>query len=93
MRRYHALLRAATTPPTGRMVLVNGIEAWLDTPDGPVALTSQLYRPGIVHPDGASRLVAFTDDPWPAWTYALPDGGRFVHEVFAAPGSGQTSMR
>ena len=92
-RRYHALLLVATTPPTGRMVLVNGIEAWLDTPDGPVALTSQLYRPGIVHPDGASRLVAFTHDPWPAWTYALPDGGRLVHEVFAAPGSGQTSMR
>jgi glycogen debranching enzyme len=24
-RRYHALLLAATTPPTGRMVLVNGL--------------------------------------------------------------------
>ncbi len=91
-RRYHALLLAATTPPTGRMVLVNGIEAWLDTPDGPVALTSQLYRPGIVHPDGASRLVAFIHDPWPAWTYALPDGGRLTQELFVAPGSGQTSM-
>jgi len=28
-RRYHALLLAATTPPTGRYVLVNGLEAWL----------------------------------------------------------------
>ena len=26
-RRYHALLLAATTPPTGRMVLVNGFDA------------------------------------------------------------------
>ena len=26
-RRYHALLQAATTPPTGRMVLVNGLGA------------------------------------------------------------------
>ena len=33
-RRYHALLLAATTPPTGRMVLVNGFDAWVETPDG-----------------------------------------------------------
>lgn len=36
-RRYHALLLAATTPPTGRMVLVNGIEAWLETWSIPTA--------------------------------------------------------
>ena len=29
-RRYHALLLAATTPPTGRMVLVNGLDAWVE---------------------------------------------------------------
>jgi hypothetical protein len=29
-RRYHALLLAATTPPTGRMVLVNGFDARTD---------------------------------------------------------------
>ena len=31
-RRYHALLLAATTPPTGRMVLVNGLDAWAGSP-------------------------------------------------------------
>jgi hypothetical protein len=30
-RRYHALLLAATTPPTGRMVLVNGFDAYVET--------------------------------------------------------------
>ena len=30
-RRYHALLLTATTPPTGRVVLVNGIEAWVES--------------------------------------------------------------
>ena len=30
-RRYHALLLAATTPPTGRMVLVNGLDAWVES--------------------------------------------------------------
>ena len=34
-RRYHALLLSATTPPTGRMVLVNGLDAWIERPEGP----------------------------------------------------------
>jgi glycogen debranching enzyme len=33
-RRYHALLLPATTPPTGRTVLVNGVDVWLDTKGG-----------------------------------------------------------
>ena len=37
-RRYHALLLTAMTPPTGRVVLVNGFDAWVDTPSGSFAL-------------------------------------------------------
>jgi len=92
-RCYHGLLLVAVTPPTGRVVLVNGIEAWLDTETGPVTLTSQRYQPGVIHPDGADRLIAFAANPWPAWTYDLPGGGRLVHDVFVAVGSGQTSLR
>ena len=33
-RRYHALLLTATRPPAGRIVLVNGIEAWVETEAG-----------------------------------------------------------
>ena len=55
-RRYHALLLAATTPPTGRMVLVNGLEVWLETPAGRFALSAQRYAPDVVHPDGAARI-------------------------------------
>jgi glycogen debranching enzyme len=44
-RRYHALLLTASTPPTGRVVLVNGFEAWIETPQGKFALTSQRYAP------------------------------------------------
>jgi len=29
-RRYHALLLTAETPPTGRVVLVNGLDAWVE---------------------------------------------------------------
>src|SRR3954470_7842827 len=69
-RRYHALLLTATTPPAGRMVLVNGVDACLETPSGTVALTSQRYAPDVVHPDGATRIVSFNTDPWPTWLYA-----------------------
>ena len=73
-RRYHALLLAATTPPTGRMVLVNGIEAWLETPGGRFALSAQRYAPDVVHPDGHLRIVDFRIDPWPTWTFLAEDG-------------------
>src|SRR5262249_51751864 len=67
-RRYHALLLAASTPPAGRFVLVNGFEAWLETPSGRYAITSQAYGPDVVHPDGARRIAGFRQEPWPAWT-------------------------
>ena len=47
-RRYHALLLTAATPPTGRMVLVNGVDAFVDTAGGTFALSSQRYAPGVV---------------------------------------------
>jgi len=64
-RRYHALLLAATTPPTGRVVLVNGYEAWVETPTGTIALSSQRYHPDVTHPDGGQRVEKFSPDPWP----------------------------
>src|SRR5512144_1013359 len=66
-RRYHALLLTAMTPPTGRVVLVNGFDAWLETPKGQFALSSQFYTPDVVAPDGVANIVEFTFDPWPRW--------------------------
>ena len=86
-RRYHGLLLPATTPPAGRIVLVNGLEVWADTAAGSIALSSQRYAPDVTHPDGASRIVTFATDPWPRWTYALPDGSRVEHECFVRHGS------
>jgi glycogen debranching enzyme len=69
-RRYHALLIAATTPPSGRVVLVNGFDAWLQlSGGGRHALTSQRYAPGITEPDGWCRIVRFEAKPWPRWVY------------------------
>lgn len=81
-RRYHALLLAATRPPTGRMVLVNGIDAWIDRDSSQVALSSQRYAPDVIHPDGAVRLTNFLHDPWPTWRYTLDDGSTIVQELF-----------
>ena len=77
-RRYHALLLAATTPPTGRMVLVNGIEAWLETPGGRFALSAQRYVPDVVHPDGERRIVEFQSEPWPTWVLRAEDGTEVI---------------
>jgi predicted glycogen debranching enzyme len=86
-RRYHALLLTATTPPTGRVVLVNGFDAWLDTAAGSFPLTSQRYEPGVVHPNGATRISEFSVDPWPTWVFALEDGTRIEHAIIAAHGA------
>src|SRR3954470_4479649 len=62
-RRYHALLLAATQPPAGRTVLVNGVEAWVETPAGTFPITTQRYAPDILHPDGWRRITGFAHRP------------------------------
>ena len=86
-RRYHALLLTATTPPTGRLVLVNGFDAWVTTPTGRHAISSQLYGPDVTYPDGATRITDFTTDPWPRWTFDLPDGTRIAQEILVPKGA------
>jgi glycogen debranching enzyme len=88
-RRYHALLRTATTPPTGRFVLVNGFGAWVDTAAGTFALSSQRYAPDALYPNGSSHLVAFELNPWPTWHIELPDGTRALQELFVEHGTGR----
>ncbi len=83
-RRYHAVLMCAVTPPTTRVVLVNGLEAWVETHTGKFAISTQRYEPDVVYPDGASRLTDFQLEPWPQWTFSLPDGAKIVKELFVA---------
>ena len=85
-RRYHALLLAATTPPTGRMVLVNGFDAWVETPNGRYAITSQRYTPEVIYPDGARHVESFEDEPWPRWRFRLADGTAVDQEIFVPAG-------
>jgi predicted glycogen debranching enzyme len=91
-RRYHALLLAATTPPAGRMVLVNGFDADIETSAGVFAISSQRYVPGIDSPYGATRLESFSLEPWPQWTYAVP-GGKIIQELFVPRGMTAVVLR
>jgi predicted glycogen debranching enzyme len=81
-RRYHALLLTATTPPAGRMVLANGFDAWVETPGGTFAISSQRYNPDVVHPDGASRIESFEYEPWPRWRYKIDSDIVIEQELF-----------
>jgi predicted glycogen debranching enzyme len=87
-RRYHALLLTALTPPTGRIVLVNGFDAWIDTPAGSFALSTHRYAPDVLYPDGTSHVTDFTNDPWPTWEFEMADGTRVTQEIFLQHGTG-----
>jgi predicted glycogen debranching enzyme len=90
-RTYHALLLTATTPPSGRMVMVNGLDAEIETSEGVEFLSTQRYLPGVTTPGGS--LQDFTIDPWPQWTFVLPDGRKIVHEIFVPHGHSTVVLR
>jgi predicted glycogen debranching enzyme len=89
-RRYHALLLAATKPPAGRMVLVNGFDAWIDHAGASTALSSQRYAPDVVHPDGHARVAAFARNPWPTWEFDAARGCRIRQEICVQRDAGAT---
>src|SRR5437764_219621 len=86
-RRYHALLLVATTPPTGRYVLVNGCDAWIEHDGRRFPLSTQCYTPGVTSPDGERRLQSFSPLPWPTWLFRLEDGIEVEQQLLAAHGS------
>jgi predicted glycogen debranching enzyme len=91
-RRYHSLLLTATTPPTGRMVLVNGFDAWIETPAGRFELTSQHYAPDVIGGSGAQHIERFIAQPWPRWTFKFEDGTRIEQEILVARESQLTQL-
>ncbi|SAL58135.1 amylo-alpha-1,6-glucosidase [Caballeronia telluris] len=92
-RRYHALLLTATQPPAGRVVLVNGVEAWLDMDGTRVALTMQHYAPDVLYPDATANLLSFDTAPWPTWRYRIGARAMLIAELFVAKESRETVLR
>lgn len=98
-RRYHALLLVASQPPAGRFVLVNGFDAWVDSPGAgehagfeAVPISTQRYAPDVIHPRGIERLASFEAEPWPRWTFRLPDGSWLVQEILVLNGTPTTCV-
>ena len=91
-RRYHALLLTASRPPAGRIVLVNGFDASIETANGNYALSSQLYPADVVHPDGTKRIIEFEREPWPKWIFALEDGTKIEQQIFAVNGASLVAL-
>jgi predicted glycogen debranching enzyme len=81
-RRYHAMLLTATTPPSGRMVLVNGFDAWIETEGKQFSLSSQRYAPDLVCLNGQQSLDSFQLQPWPLWRFRFTDETWLDHEIF-----------
>ena len=92
-RRYHALLLHAGAPPGERHVLVNGVEAWLESGDTRTPLTAQRYAGDIVVGLDAAAIDSFENEPWPRWTIALPGGVRVTHERIVRHGLPLVMMR
>ena len=87
-RRYHALLLVATTPPTGRVVLVNGFEAFVSLAQGTMPVSTQHYGPDVVYPRGLDHIAGFESDPWPRWTFRDADGTEIEHECIVERATG-----
>lgn len=85
-RRYHSMLLTATTPPTGRVALVKGLDVWVEMDDSLFHLNSHVYFPGVTSPNGAESIEAFQREPWPKWTYRLPRGMTLEQELFMPRG-------
>jgi predicted glycogen debranching enzyme len=80
-RRSQALLSVGG-PAGARVVLVNGFDAWVETPNGQYAISTQRYAPDVMYPDGALRVASFRLAPWPEWRYRLEDGTAMTQEIF-----------
>ncbi|SOE99358.1 glycogen debranching enzyme, putative [Burkholderia sp. OK233] len=92
-RRYHALLLTAMRAPGGRVVLVNGIEAWLEAGGRRYPLSMQRYVPDVIYPDLTASLLAFDTDPWPTWRLQLDSHITLIAEVFVSKATRETVLR
>ena len=92
-RRYHALLLTATRAPGGRVVLVNGVEAWLEADGQRYPLSMQRYVPDVIYPDLTASLLAFDTDPWPTWRLQLDPQKTLIAEVFVSKATRETVLR
>lgn len=69
-RRYHGLLTAAMPPPTGRVLVLADIEAWVEIGSQSCPISSHLYH-GAIYPGGIYHLQRFSLHPCPTHLYTV----------------------
>jgi len=70
-RRYHGHLIAATTPPTGRNLLLASIDAFVQGNGSPVGISANQY-PGAIYPEGFHYLRRFeAAHEYVRWTFRI----------------------
>src|SRR5579859_670727 len=80
-RRYHAHLVASLRPPAERLVVLAHLDERVRFNGQSVPLGTHQY-PGVVHPQGHRLLTEFRLDPFPVWTYAVPELGLVEKRLF-----------
>ncbi len=69
-RTYHGWLFAATTPPSGRTLLMSHLEASLELPSGVMPLGTNFWASGQIEPRiGYKLLHSFDINPVPEWIW------------------------
>lgn len=96
LRRYHGILVHALSPPTSRIMLVNGFEAWVESNNQTVFLTTQSYA-NCQNPPPQVALKCLNTDPnqdafWPVWIFTLKDGTEVRFELTKLRGSSITVL-
>ncbi|HVO42104.1 MAG TPA: amylo-alpha-1,6-glucosidase, partial [Aggregatilineales bacterium] len=89
-RRYHGLLVAAFRPPSGRTLLVAGLDTWLEIDGTKYPLITHEWAAGVLLPDGYRHLEGFhLDGTIPTWIWALGDI-RIVQRLWMERGKNTT---
>lgn len=91
-RTYHALLVAAMRPPTQRVVLLQKADETVLTSRGEFDLSTSLYHPDTVHPEGYRWLREFRLDPFPVWKFEVP-GAQVTKTLFMPHGANAVVIR
>lgn len=90
-RRYHGLLTAATQPPTGRLLILGEVEAWVKARNTEYPLSTHIYR-DTLYPAGMQHLHRFQLHPHPTHIWATPNA-RVQREVWLIPGKNTVAIR
>ncbi len=90
-RRYHGHLVAAVHPPADRWILLDCVEATIETSAGSYGISSNQY-PGVIHPEGHRWIESFElHEQSVGWVLAGP-GWRARKTISLTLGANQSTV-